>query len=119
MRGLTYFLAFNVLDFFELKTLVVTSVTQWLDFKTKEHLGTKVEVFISEDATEYPTPRDGGQISNLGQSFAIKVPHDVSVKIGDVVEMVNPVATVYGEYRNQLSVKADDVVVVAGKGAKA
>lgn len=37
---------------------------------------------------------------------------DLDLPIGSVVRIVNPVATVYGEYRNQLSVKADDVVAI-------
>jgi len=41
----------------------------------------------------------------------------LNIPIGAVVELVNPVGTVYGEFRNQLSITVDDIKVVgAAKG---
>lgn len=44
----------------------------------------------------------------------------MSIKVGDIVAPKGAEAMVYGEYRNQLSITADDVVIVDAKtdGAK-
>ena len=43
----------------------------------------------------------------------------LNVAPGTVVELVNPTAVVYGEYRNQLSVTAEDVHIVQPQTSKA
>lgn len=116
MRGLNYFLSFNAPDFLRGKKLVVTGVKEWTDYTTKEHLGTKVSVVFAEDSTSYPT-KNGEQISNLYEKLVVKVAKDVKIPVGTEIVLVNPMATVYGEYRNLLSVKADDVVP-ANNGGK-
>lgn len=63
MRGLKAYLRFDADSFFAEKILTVTEVTKWVDFDTKEPMGTKVGVFISEDNSTYTTPKDGGSIS--------------------------------------------------------
>ena len=63
----------------------------------------------------YPSGKDGtGEYSNLFEKFTVKVFKDINVPVGATVELVNPVGTVYGEFRNQLSVRADDVRIVGG-----
>ena len=113
MKNLNQFVHFDFPSFAEGKDFQVTGVKQWKDYENPEKvLGTVVEVFISQDKTHYVT-RDGSRISNRGEKFSIKIPvTNVDVEIDDFVNPVNPVATVYGEYRNQLSVRADDVDVI-------
>lgn len=119
MRGLKAYLRFDADSFFELKTLTVTEVTKWVDFDTKEPMGTRVGVYISEDLTTYPTPKDGGEISNLGQPFAVKVKKDkVDVHIGDIVALENPVVKVFGDFNEKVSVTADDVILITSKEDK-
>ena len=50
------------------------------------------------------------------EKLALKVEKKPAVSVGDCVMPVNPVCTVYGDYRNQLSVRCDDVVVATTTG---
>lgn len=112
MKKLSVFLAFLFDVFAKNKVFMVSAVKPWVDFETKEHKGTAVEVVIVEDGTQYPPSKDGSVVTNLYEKFTVKVPKDVTAPVGSIVEIINGVGTVYGEYRNQLSVKADDVRVV-------
>lgn len=118
MKGLSLYLSFNWRDFAKGKTLKAVSCGPWVDFDTKVNMGTKVEVVIVEDDTVYPT-KEGKVISNLYERMQIKVPKEISLPVGSIIEPVGVVATVYGDYRNKLSVKADDVRIVSGQGGKA
>lgn len=111
MKGLSQFRHFDFPGFVAGKDLTVTGVKQWREYETDKVLGTAVTVAITRDETPYKPGKDGAQISNLFEKFTVKVPTpNVSVKIGDVVTLINPVATVYGQYNNELSVRADDIV---------
>ena len=112
MKVLIAFLRFMLDEFLRGKELTVTGCGPWVDFDTHEEKGTKVEVAITKDATVYPPTKDGRVVTNLFEKFSIKVPKVISVPVGSVVEIVNGTATVYGEYRNQLSVKAEDIKVI-------
>ena len=113
-KALIQFLLFNWAAFAEDKQFVVTGSSEYRDFNTKAHLGTKVECIIAEDRTPYKS-KDGQKYSNLYEKITFKVSKDVNIPVNSVVKPVNAVATVYGEYRNQLSVKCDDIVVVTPK----
>lgn len=104
---------FDIDRFLEHKAIQVTEVKPWEDFDHKgKVLGTVVEVVILEDETVYDC-KDGETVSNRYEKFKIKVPQrSISVVVGDFVAPVNPTATVYGEHRNQLSVKADNIIVI-------
>ena len=113
MKNLSQFVRFDWDSFAEGKDFQVTCVKPWKDYQNQEKiLGTVIEVFISQDLTHYIT-RDGSKVSNRGEKLSIKVPgSNLEVDIDDYVTPVNPVATVFGEYRNQLSVRADDIIVI-------
>lgn len=113
MKNLSQFVKFDWEGFAEGKDFQITGVKPWKDFADREKiLGTTIEVFIAQDMTHYMT-RDGSKVSNRGEKFSIKVPiSNLEVDIDDYVIPVNPVATVYGDYRNQLSVRADDIKVI-------
>lgn len=113
MKKLSQFLNFDIDRFLEEKAIQVTEVKPWEDFDRKgKILGTVVEVVILEDKTVYEC-RDGETVSNRFEKFKIKVPQrSIPVAVGDFVAPVNPTATVYGEHRNQLSVKADNIIVI-------
>lgn len=55
--------------------------------------------------------KDGAVGSNVYEKVSVKVkyPHTVSVTPGDEVTLINAVATVYGDYQNQLSITAEGV----------
>lgn len=114
LKKLNQFLYFDYPKFAEGKVLRVIGITDWKDYTTKEHRGKKVETVIAEDNTKY-TLKDGESVSNKYEKIVFKVKKDVTVPIDARVEPVNPVCTVYGDYRNQLSVIADDIRVIIPK----
>lgn len=114
MKKLSQFLKFDMEAFSRDKVYVSTGQSPWNDFDTKEHLGTKIEAFIAEDKTPYKC-KDGEVVSNRFEKIIFKIKKDVNVPVNARVMPVNPVAVVYGDYRNQLSVTADDIRVIASK----
>lgn len=111
-KKLNDFVHFDFEKFWNGKVGKCTGCSTWSDFNTKEVLGTRVEITIVKDDTPYKQ-KDGEQVTNMFKTLVVKVPRtSVNVKVGDNVHIVNPVATVYGQYRNELSVKADNVVPV-------
>lgn len=114
MKALMQFLHFDCAKFFGRKTLSVVLCGPLSDYNTKEIIGSKVTVAITRDETEYKAKADGTVPSNLFEKLVVKVPgKSLSLAAGSVVELVNPTAVVYGDYRNQLSVTAEDVKTIA------
>lgn len=113
MKAINAFLKFMLDEFLRGKELTVTGCGPWVDFDTHEEKGTKIEVAITKDNTAYPPAKDGRVVSNLFEKLSIKIPKAASIPVGAIVTIVNGTATVYGDYRNQLSVRADDVKVIA------
>lgn len=112
MKKLGQFLRFDWDGFAEGKTFRVRSIKPWLDFEDKSKvLGVVVETVIVEDRTYYEC-KPGEEASNLYESISFKVrKSSVTVGVGDLVIPVGVKANVYGEYRNMLSVKADDIII--------
>ncbi len=113
MKKLNIFLHFDWEGFALGKAFQVTDVKPLRDREHNETvLGTVVELVILKDDTDYQT-KPGEVVSNLYEKLRVKIPRSsVDVQVGDSVELINPVATVFGDYRNQLSVKADDILVL-------
>ena len=114
MKGLNQFLSFDWDAFANGKTFIVTGVSDYLDYETKKHLGTKVDCVIATDNTEYKF-KDGEQFTNRFEKISFKVSKDITIPIETRVVPKNVVASIFGEYRNQLSVKCDDIVAVVPK----
>ena len=114
MKKLNQFLTFNFNDFASNKVFVCTGVTEWKNFETNEHLGTKVEVVIAKDETEYNV-RDGETVTNLYEKLVFKVNKDIDIPINAVVQPQKVTCTVYGEFKNQLSCFAEDIIIVPNK----
>ncbi|WP_251447567.1 hypothetical protein [Vermiculatibacterium agrestimuris] len=112
MKGLVQFLEFNCDRFFVDKRLVFVKAELWRE--DEKIIGSKVTAQIVEDKTTYT--KEG--TTNFGEQFVVKVrgvdpssfaklkPLVTEVVISDVER-----ATVYGEYRNNLSVIATVKVV--------
>lgn len=111
LKKLNQFLKFDWEGFANGKTFQVLSITEWLDYESKAHMGKKYEALITKDITPYKL-KDGEHVSNAFEKITFKVRKDVNVPAGAFVMPVNVSATVYGEYRNQLSVTADDIKVI-------
>lgn len=114
LKGLNQFVKFDIEEFFKGKVLVATGIKPWVDFNTKQHNGTDIKVTILEDGTQY-TFKEGETFSNIYESFSLKVKKDIDVPMGARVIPVNAVATVYGDFKNQLSVRCESVQIVAPK----
>lgn len=115
MKGMMSFL--DLERFLANIDMTATACMPWIDYNTKQRLGTKVDVFISRDANVYKPRKDGSIFSNLGEKFTIKVPGDVHIDIGSLVTAVDPEGTIYGDYNDKLSVQAKAVKVITGKNS--
>ena len=114
MKGLNQFLLFNWDAFAEGKSFLVTGVSEYQDFDTKQHLGTKVQCVISSDKTQYSF-KDGKEFTNRFEKITFKVLKDVDIPLESRVMPRGVTANIYGEYRNQLSVKCEDIAVAVPK----
>lgn len=112
MKKLTQFLEFDWEGFAEGKVFRVRAIKPWLDYMDKQKvLGVVVESVIVEDNTHYLC-KQGEEVSNVYEPISFKVwKSSVSVGVGDLIVPIGAKATVYGEFRNKLSVKAEDVVL--------
>lgn len=110
MKKLSQFMRFDFAAFSQGKVYRVVGTSEWVDYSTKAHMGTKVDVAIIKDDTQYKQ-KEGENVTNLFEKLTFKVRKDVNVPMNAHVIPVNAVGTVYGEYRNQLSITADDIQV--------
>lgn len=104
---------FDYSRFVQEKELAVKETRPLRDANTGLVIGTRVEVLIWKDDTEYAPNKDGSIPTNRYNTFTVKVhKKDLGLEVDDIVEFKGVVAKIYGEYNNELSVEADDVVVV-------
>ena len=111
LKKLNQFNHFDTEEFFSKLSLIAIGKSAWKDFASGNVLGTKVEVVIASDKHDYYT-QNGEVVNNIYEKIMIKIPKEVDVPMNAKVRPVNPVATIYGEYRNQLSVTAEDIEVL-------
>lgn len=112
MKYLSQFLMFCWEIFACGKIFTVTGIRPWTDYQSKQPLGWIVDVAITTDKTSYKH-KDGETGSNLFEKISFKCTQQPTVGISDEVVPVNPVCTIWGEYRNNLSVKCDAVVLAS------
>lgn len=116
MKFLSQFNNFNIEAFLDGKRIIATGLSEWTDRESGKHLGTVVEGVIYTDNTVYKQ-KEGEHLSNRFEKLKFKVNKDITVPMDATIVPVNPVATVYGEYRNNLSIKCDDIKVLQPKRA--
>lgn len=115
MKFLGQFNNFDFEAFSKGKVFVVTGCSPWRDYETKKVMGTKVDCVIAVDRTEY-LRKEGDSSTNQYERISFKVAREnLSIPSESRVMPVNADATVWGQYRNQLSVKCSDVQVAARK----
>ena len=112
MKKLKQFAPFNADLFFDKIDLQFTRVEPIkVDGAT---VGFRYNLLICEDQHNY-----GEESSlNIGEVIKVKIEDvnsNTNFTFGQKVELINPRASIYGEYQNQLSVKADDVIVKKSK----
>lgn len=114
MKYLNKFLKFDFDEYMNGKRFITVGRKDWEDFNTKEFLGTKVELVIIEDNTDYDL-KEGEIGSNLYERIVAKVPKNLDVPMNVEVTLQGVEANVYGDYRNQLSVLANEIIIVSKK----
>ena len=111
LKKLSQFNVFDFRKFSEGKKYMCVGISDYVDYETKRHMGTKVEAVITEDRTRYQQ-KDGECVSNAFEKLTFKVLKDIKVPINAYINPVNVDAKVYGDYRNQLSITCDDIQVI-------
>ncbi len=114
MKKLNNFLYFDFEEFIKDKRLMTIGQQPWKDFTTGNVIGTKVEVVIASDKTNYQN-KEGEVVNNLYEKLIIKVPSNVDIAMNTEIIPINAIATVYGDYRNQLSIVAEEIKIVVKK----
>lgn len=115
MRKLNQFMKFDWEAFAKGKRFLCVGGGKWVDYNTKEHRGTKIDVVITTDNTQYHQ-NEGEVVSNRFEKLSIKVSNDIEIPVNQHVIPTGVVAKVYGDYRNQLSITADGITVIPAKG---
>lgn len=112
LKKLSMFQYFDIEGFLAKKKLMLVGSQEWRDFQTQRVLGTKIEVVIVADETDYGNA-DGNVVNNLYEKLSVKIPAKLNnVPMNTTVRLINPEAVVYGEYRNALSITADNIEIV-------
>lgn len=109
MKKLKQFAPFNADLFFDKIDLQFTRVEPIkVDGAT---VGFRYNLLICEDQHNY-----GEESSlNIGEVIKVKIEDvnsNTNFTFGQKVKLINPKATIYGDFSNQLSVKADKIIVV-------
>lgn len=116
-KSLNDYIVFDTPRFFLDKQFTATGFSKLLDYETKKEIGTKVDAAITQDNTKYKS-KNGESVSNLYEKLTFKViGKTITVPIGAIIEPIDPVGTVYGEYRNQLSIKCSDIKIISAPAA--
>ncbi|MDF2872034.1 MAG: hypothetical protein K0R05_3609 [Anaerocolumna sp.] len=111
LKKLSMFEKFDFVAFSKDKRFASTGFSDWNDYETKVHKGVKIEAVILEDKSDYHCKPDE-EVNNLYEKIVIKVPKDIKVPVGVEIRPVNVQASVYGEFRNLLSVVAQDIEIL-------
>lgn len=112
MKKLNKFLSFDWEAFAKGKTFMATECKPWLDYDSKKVLGTKVGFIIIEDKTDYDVPEGETAVSNTWEKGVIKICKEINIPEKSVIQPKGVIASVYGEYRNQLSIEAKEINIV-------
>lgn len=111
MKKLSMFTYFDFDGFAKGKKFVSTGIQPLKDFDSGKVIGTKVEAVIAQDNTNYGN-KEGEVVSNLYEKLVFKVPKNIDIPMSVEIRPVNAQATVYGDYRNQLSITAENIEVI-------
>jgi len=112
MKKLKLFAPFNAELFFSNIDLQFVKLEEVYTDGIKS--GVKYHLLIIADNNNYG---DDSSL-NMGELIKVKVENNkcnTNLTLGTIVELVCPRASIYGDYQNQLSVKADDVLVKKSK----
>lgn len=123
MKQLSPFIKFDVDAFMRDKDLTAVGIKDlfaYVDGKpVGDPIGKKVECVITRDDTPYKPAKDGSPVTNLFERVSVKVLHNVNPDIiGCKVTLENAVGTVYGDYRNNLAISAENILPITQSTTK-
>lgn len=111
LKKLSQFEHFDEEGFFSRIGLVVIGKSIWKEYGTNLEKGTAITTVIASDRHNY-NASEGEIVNNLYEKIVVKIPKKIDVVLNAKIKLVNPQAKIYGEYRNLLSVTADDVEIL-------
>lgn len=92
--------------------LVTVGQSVWRDYETGGTRGTRLETVIAGDKHAYNTS-NGEVVNNMYEKLVVKIPkQEIQVPMNVEVRLKGAEGRVYGDYRNQLSVVAEDIEVI-------
>lgn len=111
MKMLSKFQHFDTESFFEEIRAMGMKCEDLLDYENKEKKGIKITATIWSDNHDYGNTT----VSNVGEQLVIKV-LDPNAQLLDFttphfIEVINPTGKIYGDFANQLSLVADQVII--------
>ena len=118
LKSLSSFQRFDGERFFHDKRILFTKAEDWQEGEDMEHMrsvGTKITGVIFSDETDYGRDLKG---VNQGESLTIKVRQPLSAfenwQVFQTIFSVEKIdkATIWGDYRNQLSIKVPSLKVL-------
>lgn len=112
LKKLNQFNHFDTEGFFSKLKLITVGNSVWKEYGSNVVKGAKLEVVIAGDKHVY-TCNEGEVVNNMYEKLTVKVPKEIDVPMNVEVKLVNPKTNIYGEYRNQLSIVAEDIQVVS------
>lgn len=114
MKYLRQFEHFDFKGFSKDKIFMVLGCLPWVE--NGVCIGTKVETVIIRDDTPY-VKKEGDDSTNVYEKINFKVKKiDLVIPKDCMVAPVNPIAKIWGDFRNNLSVTCDDMQVLQKKG---
>lgn len=107
LKNLREFVKFDANAFLKGKQLLLMQESPLRDYDSGKEIGAKLTVVVWTDDTKYH--KDG--VTNEGSELDVKIAglkaEEVNRNNRGFIKLTNPVGTVYGDFQNQLSLKAD------------
>lgn len=119
MKSLTQFERFDIDAFLKGKVLLFVSEKDYQKYENGEPVGRegiRAELIIVKDETQY---KEGKTQDNVYEKLSVKIPTSngsLNLALNEQVRIVNvKKASVYGKFRNDLSITAESIVPVRSK----
>ena len=107
LKGLRDFVKFDAKGFLAGKQLLLMQESELKDFDSGKVIGAKLKVTIWTDDTQYKKD----ETSNEGSELDVKILGLTAEKVDrnnrGFIKLKNPSGVVFGDFQNQLSLKAD------------
>jgi len=108
-KKLGLFQHFEADKFLKDKTLLALAVEPFVN-DDKIQIGYKVTVVVYDDSTDY----GNSDVTNAGDSYKVKIQNMQmnQFELPVMVKLVKPIGTVYGDYREKLSLSAENIIAL-------